>query len=316
MSTAIGLMFPGQGSQAVGMLGELAEVHPAIRETFAEASAALGEDLWALVQAGPADVLDRTENTQPALLTASVAVWRAWQQAGGAPPRVAAGHSLGEYSALVAAGALDLTAAVLLVRERGRLMQAAVPQGEGAMAAILGLDAEAVERCCAEAAGGGVVEPANYNAPGQIVIAGDTAAVDRAVAACKAAGAKRAMPLSVSVPSHCGLMRPAADAFAAVLEAVALSAPAFPVIQNVDARANQDPAVIRRQLLAQLQSPVRWTDCVLAMGSLGVDTLLECGPGKVLDGLLKRIDRDLSAHTLGDVAGFEAAQADLAGASR
>ena len=315
MSAAIGLMFPGQGSQAVGMLGDLAEVHSVIGETFAEASAALGEDLWALVRSGPADALDRTENTQPALLTASVAVWRAWQRAGGASPRVAAGHSLGEYSALVAAGALDLAAGVRLVRERARLMQVAVPQGEGAMAAILGLDAEAVERCCLEAAAGGTVAPANYNAPGQVVIAGDAAAIERAVAACKAAGAKRAMPLSVSVPSHCALMRPAADAFASVLDAVTLSVPTFPVIHNVDAQPCQDPASIRKQLLAQLYSPVRWTDCVAAMADLGAEVLLECGPGKVLGGLQKRIDRDLSTHALGDVGGFEAARAQFAGQS-
>lgn len=304
MGKAIGMMFPGQGSQAVGMLADLEAEHAAIGSTFAEASAALGQDLWALVQQGPAEDLDRTENTQPALLTASVALWRAWQTAGGAVPAIAAGHSLGEYSALVAAEAMSLADAVVLVRERGRLMQAAVPPGEGGMAAILGLEAVQVEQCCAEAAGDGVVAPANYNAPGQVVIAGDAAAVERAIAACKAAGAKRAMALSVSVPSHCRLMQPAAEQFAARLEAIELAVPRFPVIQNLDAEASVDADGIRKRLLAQLHSPVRWMESVAAMGERGVGLLVECGPGKVLAGLVKRIDREIASAGLGDAGSF------------
>ncbi len=304
MGKAIGMMFPGQGSQAVGMLSDMAADHAAIGIAFAEASAALGEDLWALIQSGPAEDLDRTENTQPALLTASVALWRAWRAAGGEAPVMAAGHSLGEYSALVAAESMSLSDAVVLVRERGRLMQEAVPKGEGGMAAILGLDAEQVEQCCAQAAGDGVVSPANYNAPGQVVIAGDAAAVERAIAACKAAGAKRAMALSVSVPSHCRLMAPAAEHFAARLESVQIAEPRFPIIQNLDAQASTDADGIRRRLLAQLHSPVRWTQSVAAMGEHDVGLLVECGPGKVLAGLVKRIDREIEVVGLGDRAGF------------
>lgn len=307
MGKAIGMMFPGQGSQAVGMLADMAADHAAIGSTFAEASAALGEDLWVLIQDGPVEALDRTENTQPALLTASVALWRAWQAAGGAAPAIAAGHSLGEYSALVAAEAMSLSDGVLLVRERGKLMQAAVPTGEGSMAAILGLDAEQVERCCAQAEEDGVVAPANYNAPGQVVIAGDASAVERAIAACKAAGAKRAMALSVSVPSHCRLMMPAAAQFAAQLEALELAEPRFPVIQNLDAQASGDADGIRKRLLAQLHAPVRWTESVAAMGGRGVGLLVECGPGKVLAGLVKRIDRNIETAGLFDAASFAAA---------
>lgn len=303
----IGMMFPGQGSQAVGMLADLAGDHAAIGRTFDEASSALGEDLWALAQEGPAERLDRTENTQPVLLTASVALWRAWLEAEGPAPIVASGHSLGEYSALVAAGALDLAAAVRLVRERGRLMQAAVPPGEGTMAAILGLDADVVERCCSEAAQGGVVAPANYNAPGQVVIAGDSAAVERAIAVCKEAGARRAMGLAVSGPFHCALMRPASEPFATELDAAKFVSPAFPVIQNLDAEVSADVAAVRQRLLAQLYSPVRWTECVAAMAAAGAEVLIECGPGKVLAGMVKRIDRELAAASLGDAAGFAAA---------
>ncbi len=309
----IGMMFPGQGSQSVGMLSDLVAEHAAIGSTFDEASSALGEDLWSLVQNGPAERLDRTENTQPALLTASIALWRAWLAAGGSEPVVAAGHSLGEYSALVAAGALELGDAVRLVRERGRLMQAAVPAGEGTMAAILGLDADVVEGCCEAAAGSGVVAPANYNAPGQVVIAGDIAAVDRAIAACKEAGARRAMTLTVSGPFHCALMQAAAEPFAALLGEVAVKDPRFPVIQNLDAEVSSDVAEIRRRLLAQLYSPVRWTDCVAAMASRGVTMVVECGPGKVLAGLVKRIDRDLEVAGLGDAAGCAAALERVAG---
>lgn len=307
MGRATGMMFPGQGSQAVGMLSDLAADHAAIGMTFEQASVALGDDLWALVQDGPAEELDRTENTQPALLTASVALWRAWLAAGGPAPAVAAGHSLGEYSALVAAQAMTLEDAVVLVRERGRLMQEAVPAGSGAMAAILGLDATQVEQCCSDVAKDGIVAAANYNAPGQVVIAGDAAAVERAISACKAAGAKRAMALSVSVPSHCQLMTPAAERFAAQLAAIEIGQPAFPVIQNLDAQASPDADGIRQRLLAQLYSPVRWTESVEAMAARNVGLLVECGPGKVLAGLVKRIDREIEAAGLGDAASFAAA---------
>ncbi len=303
----IGMMFPGQGSQAVGMLADLASEHAAIQRTFDEASAAIGEDLWALAQQGPAERLDRTENTQPVLLTASVALWRAWLEAHGPAPLVASGHSLGEYSALVAAGALELPDAVCLVRERGRLMQAAVPPGEGTMAAILGLDADVVEDCCRKAAADGVVAPANFNAPGQVVIAGDAAAVERAISACKEAGARRAMGLAVSGPFHCALMQPASEPFDAELAAADFLLPAFPVIQNLDAQASSDVDAIRRRLLEQLYSPVRWTDCVAAMAAAGAEVLIECGPGKVLTGMVKRIDRQLEAASLGDAAGFRVA---------
>lgn len=301
------MMFPGQGSQALGMLADLAAARPVVTETFSEASEALGEDLWRLAQDGPEETLNRTEHTQPVLLAASVAVYRAWLDAGGAAPAVAAGHSLGEYSALVAAGSIELADATRLVRLRGRAMQSAVPEGTGSMAAILGLDDADVERCCAEAAGDGVVSAANFNAPGQVVIAGDAAAVERAIEACKAAGAKRAMPLAVSVPSHCALMSDAVAALSEALDDISLAAPAFPVIQNVDAAASADVDGIRSRLLDQLHAPVRWTACVQAMKAAGAERLLECGPGKVLSGMIKRIDRDLVAAPIGSVDALDAA---------
>ena len=307
MSSHFAMMFPGQGSQALGMLADLAEAHGVVGETFAEASDALGEDLWALAQEGPEDALNRTENTQPVLLAASVAVYRAWIAAGGGAPVVAAGHSLGEYSALVAAGALGLADATRLVRLRGQAMQAAVPQGAGAMAAILGLDDADVERCCAEAAGEGTVSAANYNAPGQVVIAGDAAAVDRAIEACKGAGAKRAMALAVSVPSHCALMQGTVEPLRDALAGVDLATPAFPVVHNVDATVAADADGIRTRLVDQLHAPVRWTACVAAMKDAGATTLYECGPGKVLSGMIKRIDRDLTAAALGSADALGAA---------
>ena len=309
MTSTLGMMFPGQGSQSVGMLAELAAAHPVVVETFAEASEALGEDLWTLTRDGPAEVLDRTENTQPAMLTASVAVFRAWRAAGGPAPAMVCGHSLGEYSALVAAGALPLPDAVRLVRARGIAMQAAVSPGQGSVAAILGLDDEQVEASCAAAAGSAVVAPANYNAPGQVVIAGDAAAVDRAIEACREAGARRAMPLAVSVPVHCTLMAPASAALRDAIAAAALSMPGCPVFHNVDAQPAPDLEALRARLLDQLCSPVRWSDCVRAMRAAGAQRLLECGPGKVLTGLLKRIDRDLEGGALGDRSGFDAALA-------
>ena len=304
------MMFPGQGSQALGMLADLAADHAAITETFDEASDALDEDLWALAQEGPEQTLNRTENTQPVLLAASVAVYRAWRAAGGPAPCVAAGHSLGEYSALVAGDGLSLFDGVRLVRLRGRAMQESVPEGAGAMAAILGLDDDAVERCCAEAAGEGVVSAANYNAPGQVVIAGDAAAVDRAIAACRSAGAKRAMPLRVSVPSHCALMREAVAPLREALAEVEVTVPAFPVIHDVDARPGGSAEEIRQRLLDQLHAPVRWTACVAAMRDAGARTVLECGPGRTLAAMVKRIDRDLVAAPLGTADAFRSALAD------
>lgn len=299
-------VFPGQGSQSLGMLADFAERTP-VRQAFQEASGALDMDLWTLAQEGPDTSLNRTENTQPVLLTAGVALWKLWEQSGGPRPALLAGHSLGEYTALTCAGVISLGDAVRLVRTRGKLMQSAVAEGEGAMAAILGLDDDQVRNACADAAGDGVVEAVNFNAPGQVVIAGDRAAVERAVEACKAAGAKRAMPLPVSVPSHCALMKPAAEKLAAELENVNFHAPELPVINNVDVSRETDPARIREALVGQLYSPVRWVETVQALAADGVDTLYECGPGKVLSGLAKRIDRSLAAKPLENGAAFDAA---------
>ena len=302
---ALGFMFPGQGSQSVGMLGDLAERHPIIRATFDEAGDAIGRPLWQIVSSGPDAQLVRTENTQPALLAASIAVWRVWLAAGGPRPTVLAGHSLGEYSALVAADAIAFIDAVRLVHRRGQLMQAAVPQGEGAMAAILGLDDEGVEAACASI--DEVVSAANYNAPGQVVIAGTASGVARAIEACKARGAKRATALPVSGPFHCALMRPAQDAFAADLEAVAIRMPSIPVVQNVDASIADSEAGVRSRLLAQIASPVLWTRCVQTMAKAGATRLAECGPGRVLSGLVKRIERNVEGLALGSVDGMQAA---------
>lgn len=305
----LAFVFPGQGSQAVGMLADLAAAHPVINATFDEASAALGLDLWQLAQQGPEADLNRTENTQPVLLAASVAVYRAWRTAGGRAPDYVAGHSLGEYSALVAAGVISLADGVRLVALRGRLMQAAVPAGEGAMAAILGLDDDVVRQCCADAAVVGVVEAVNFNAPGQVVIAGTSAAVAAAIEKLKAAGAKRALPLPVSVPSHCALMRPAADQLAVALAEVAFNAPAMPVVQNVAARIEADAAAIRQALVEQLYRPVLWVQCMEALARLGVTRALECGPGKVLCGLNKRIVKDMDCAALENVDAMAAALA-------
>jgi len=303
----LGFVFPGQGSQSVGMLGDLVERFPRVRETFMEAGDAIARPLWQIVAEGPETELVRTEITQPALLAASVAIWSIWRSAGGPAPVAVAGHSLGEYSALVCAGALDFADAVRLVHRRGQLMQAAVPQGEGAMAAILGLDDDQVEAACAEV--DGVVSAANYNAPGQVVIAGTAAAVAAAVERCKARGARRATALPVSGPFHCALMRPAQAQFAADLAAVQLREPVIPVIQNVDAAVADSVAAMRDKLLAQISQPVLWTACVRSMVARGVDRVAECGPGRVLGGLVKRIDKDLDAHSLGSLDGFTAALA-------
>ncbi|MBH3092615.1 ACP S-malonyltransferase [Serratia ureilytica] len=304
--TQFAFVFPGQGSQAVGMLAELAAQFPIVEETFGEASAALGYDLWQLVQQGPAEELNKTWQTQPALLAASVAIFRVWQQQGGKAPALMAGHSLGEYSALVCAGVLDFKAAIRLVELRGKLMQEAVPEGTGAMYAIIGLDNDAIAKACEESAQGQVVSPVNFNSPGQVVIAGNKEAVERAGAACKAAGAKRALPLPVSVPSHCALMKPAADKLAVALQDITFNAPQVPVVNNVDVRTENDPEAIRSALVRQLYSPVRWTESVEFIAAQGVTSLLEVGPGKVLTGLTKRIVDTLTAAAVNDTASLSA----------
>lgn len=305
--TQFAFVFPGQGSQTVGMLSELAANYPVIEETFREASDVLGYDLWALTQQGPAEELNKTWQTQPALLTASVALWRVWQQQGGKTPSLMAGHSLGEYSALVCAGVLAFTDAVRLVELRGKLMQAAVPEGTGAMAAIIGLDDAAIAKACEEAAQGQIVSPVNFNSPGQVVIAGNKDAVDRAGAACKAAGAKRALPLPVSVPSHCALMKPAAEKLAVELQNITFNAPAIPVVNNVDVKCETSADAIREALVRQLYSPVLWTQCVEFMAAQGVAHLYEAGPGKVLTGLTKRIVDTLTASAINEPAALSAA---------
>ncbi|MEZ8776525.1 ACP S-malonyltransferase [Vibrio splendidus] len=302
------IVFPGQGSQAIGMLADLGEQYDVVKKTFAEASEALGYDLWALVQDGPVENLNETFRTQPALLTASVAIWRVWQELDLEQPANLAGHSLGEYSALVCAGVIDFKEAIKLVELRGQLMQEAVPAGVGAMYAIIGLDDEAIAKACEEAAQDEVVSPVNFNSPGQVVIAGNKAAVERAGALCKEAGAKRALPLPVSVPSHCALMKPAADKLAVALEALEFNAPALPVINNVDVIAETDPAKIKSALVRQLYSPVRWTEGVQAMNEQGVEKLLELGPGKVLTGLTKRIVKTMTAAAVNDTASLDAAK--------
>ena len=282
--------FPGQGSQSLNMMAGFDNV-PAVRAAFDEASAALGQDLWAMMNGSDAELIGQTVNTQPLMLAAGIATWRAYLEAGGKAPAAVAGHSLGEYSALVAAGSLDFADAVRLVRLRAELMQSAVPQGQGAMAAILGLEDDAVRQICAAAAQGQVAEAVNFNSPGQVVIAGDAAAVERAMAAAKEAGAKRALPLPVSVPSHCSLMKPAAEKLAAALQNMALNAPQIRVINNVDVASYTDPAQIKDALVRQLYSPVRWTETVALLVREGITESAECGPGKVLAGLAKRIDK-------------------------
>lgn len=304
MSKPIAIIFPGQGSQSLGMLGELAVAWPLVGETFAEASDTLGMDLWQVVSQGPRELLDRTDITQPAMLAAGVAVWRVWNQAGGPAPAWMAGHSLGEFTALVCVGALGYADAIALVAQRGRFMQEAVPAGAGAMAAVLGLADDQVVAVCAQAAQGGILEPVNFNSPGQVVIAGEAAAVERGIAAAKAAGAKRAILLPVSVPSHCALMRPAAERLAVTLAAITLEAPRIPVLHNVTVDAVADPAAIRERLVRQLYSPVRWVETVRCLADQGVGLLLEAGPGKVLTGLTKRIDDRLEALAVLDPKGL------------
>ncbi len=308
-----GMVFPGQGSQHVGMLAELAASFDVIQDTFSEASAVLGYDLWQLVQTGPSEQLSLTHVTQPLMLTSSVAIWRVWQQQGGRLPALMAGHSLGEYSALVCAGALDFAAAVALVRQRGEFMQSAVPVGTGTMVAILGLDDAEIVRCCAAAASDNeVVSAANYNSPGQVVIAGHIAAVERAAALCKEAGSKRAIPLSVSAPFHCALMEPAAALFAAVLASVEVQAPLIPVIQNHTVAASSDPEQIRRNLVAQISNTVPWVATMNLFAERGVLQLLEVGPGKVLTGFNKRINSTLETIAVNDPASLSQALGHIA----
>ena len=307
------MVFPGQGSQTVGMLAELAGDYPIVQETFKQASEVLGYDLWQLVQEGPAEELNKTWQTQPALLTASVAVYRVWQQKYPAlKPEVMAGHSLGEYSALVCAGVLDFQDAVKLVELRGKLMQQAVPEGTGAMYAIIGLDNDAIINACKQAEQGEVVSAVNFNSPGQVAIAGAKAAVERAAALCKEAGAKRALPLAVSVPSHCALMKPAADQLSVSLESITLKAPVVAVLNNVDIKAETDAVAIRNALVRQLYSPVRWTETVEKMAQNGVEVLVEVGPGKVLNGLAKRIVDSLQAVSVNDVKSLDSVEEVLA----
>jgi [acyl-carrier-protein] S-malonyltransferase len=310
---SLAFVFPGQGSQSVGMLAELAGQHSEVEQTFRAAGKALDLDLWSLVQNGPEAELNRTQNTQPAMLAAGVAVWEVWHKCGGSRPALLAGHSLGEYTALVCAGALAFEDAVHLVAERGRLMQEAVPEGAGAMAAILGLDDERVRAVCREAARGDTVSAANLNAPGQVVIAGAAAAVERAIELARTAGAKRAMRLPVSVPSHCELMRPAAERLARRLEEVALRAPALPVIQNAGVTAHAEPEAIRRELVRQLYCPVRWVETVQALAQAGVHRSVECGPGKVLVGLNKRIAKEMTSLPVFDTASLQEALAACEG---
>lgn len=309
--TQFAIAFPGQGSQSVGMLAELAEQHAVIKETFAEASEVLGYDLFELVMNGPAEELNKTWKTQPALLTSSVALWRLWQAQGGVQPSVMAGHSLGEYSALVCAGAMAFKDAVKLVELRGHAMQQAVPEGVGAMSAIIGLDNDTIAANCKKAAEDQVVAPVNFNSPGQVVIAGNKEAVERANALMKESGAKRALLLPVSVPSHCALMQPAADKLADALAHLTLNTPAIPVINNVDVTAETDPEAIKKALVRQLFSPVRWTEIVEKMANDGVTFEIEMGPGKVLSGLVKRIDKRVDGVSINDSASLADALAKI-----
>lgn len=310
ISPSLAFVFPGQGAQAVGMLADLAVAHPEVRATFDEASQGTGIDLWTLSQSGPAEQLDRTEHTQPALLAASVAVWRVWQKLGGAQPAQLSGHSLGEYSALVCAGALSLQDAAALVAERGRLMQSAVPAGTGAMAAIIGSDDDKVAAVCAEMAQGQVVAPANFNSPGQLVISGNVEAVDRVLAKLAELGVKRAIKLAVSVPSHCALMRGAAERLGERMAGCHWQSPAIPVIQNAEGRSYSTVQEICQALERQLYRPVRWTECVQALAAGGASRVAECGPGKVLSGLIKRIDSSLATRAIATPSEMDAAVAE------
>ncbi len=294
MLGSIAFVFPGQGSQSLGMLADLASIHPLVQEVFTDASAALGVDLWQLVQEGPVERLNQTSLTQPAMLAAGYAVYRVWEEEGGSAPDFVAGHSLGEYTALVVAEALDFADAVRLVAERGRLMQEAVPEGMGGMAAVIGLGDDELRQLCQQEAQGDVLAPANFNAPGQVVVAGTQAALERLMEAARAAGAKRVVLLPVSVPSHCALMQGAAEAFRALLAATTLHSPKVMVVHNVDVQSHNDGAAIREALVRQIYSPVRWTESIRYLARQGATTFLELGPGRVLSGLGKRIEPSLT----------------------
>jgi [acyl-carrier-protein] S-malonyltransferase len=305
--TTLAFVFPGQGSQSLGMLAELAELHPQVRATFEEASDGAGTDLWALSQGGPEEMLNRTEYTQPALLAAGIAVWRLWQAQGGPLPARLAGHSLGEYTALVAAGALSLHDGAHLVRIRGQLMQDAAPAGVGAMAAVLGAEDAIVAEVCAQVSGAKVVVPANYNSPGQIVIGGDAEAVDAAIAELNSRGVRKTVKLAVSVPSHTPLMREAGNRLDETIRGMSWHLPALPVVQNVDAQVHGTVEAIGQALVRQLYLPVRWTDCVQALTAAGATRIAECGPGKVLTGLVKRIDKSVDGRALSTPADLQSA---------
>ena len=305
MNKNLAFVFPGQGSQKIGMLASLASINTVVLDTFSEASEALGYDLWELVQSGEQEAINLTERTQPILLASSVAIWRLWQERSGPSPSLLAGHSLGEWSALVCSGVLGFTNALKIVRARGAYMQEAVPLGVGAMAAILGLDDQAVMDACDTARQGEVVDAVNFNAPGQIVIAGSALAVERAIELCKASGAKRVLPLPVSAPFHTSLMHPAAENLADLVNSTVFSTPQIPVIHNVHAQIESNPDAIKTLMLEQIYKPVMWVDCVKALKAQGVEILVECGPGRVLNGLSKRIDRELTSHATDDLASLE-----------
>lgn len=309
--STLAFVFPGQGSQKIGMLKDAAEQFPEIQQTFAEASQALGYDLWDLIQNGEQETINLTEKTQPILLTASVALWRVWQAKGGAKPSLMAGHSLGEFSALVCAGSLAFADAVKLVEARGKFMQTAVPVGVGAMAAVIGLDDEKIIEICEQASEGQCVQAVNFNSPGQVVIAGHKEAVERAIDLLKEAGAKRALPLPVSAPFHTDLMQPAGEKLAKALADITISAPEVPVVHNVHGQTEQDPEVIRQLLIKQIYSPVKWTDCVQFMVEKGIASTVECGPGKVLSGLNKRIHKPLNCLSIEQSEALQAAIDDL-----
>jgi [acyl-carrier-protein] S-malonyltransferase len=304
--TNLAFVFPGQGSQKIGMLADLAEHNPIIEKTFSEASEVLGYDMWHLIQKGAQEDINLTERTQPILLTCSVAIWRLWNEKKGPVPSQMAGHSLGEWSALVCANVIDFADGLKIVEARGKYMQQAVPVGQGAMAAIIGLEDQAILDACSEASSLGVVDAVNFNAPGQVVIAGSNDAVEQAMEICKSAGAKRALPLPVSAPFHTSLMKPAADNLAEMVNAVTFRAPEVPIMHNVHANNENDPQVIKMLMLEQIYSPVRWVDCVKQLKKSGASTLVECGPGKVLSGLSKRIDRELIALATESAADFDA----------
>jgi len=307
MDKKLAFVFPGQGSQSLGMLSDLAKAFPSVIALYHKASEVLGYDLWELAEKGPEEDLNRTEKTQPALLCAGVAVWEIWCNNNGPRPVVLAGHSLGEYTALVCAEAIDFKTAVQLVADRGHFMQSAVPEGKGEMAAIIGLDDGRVEEICEKAAKKGVIAPANYNSMGQVVVAGETAAVDEVIRLANDAGAKLAKVIKVSVPSHCQLMKPAAEQLAKTLEKIKIKTPKINIINNIDAVINADVTAIKEALIHQLTHPVRWVDTILKMREAGVEHMLECGPGKVLTGLIRRIDRGIKVKTIVDQVSLESA---------